>query len=124
VKETLTPPVDIVLADPAYERFMALDALLQRHRQPRAPRGGQPVRLARRLALMPHPWGEPERLGWIRCASPTDRYHGAPLLRSSRPRGDANHPIARISAPYPCNPAFSLRSAILIPLETRNQLQA
>jgi len=35
----------------------------------------------------------------------------------------ANHPIARIAAPYPCNPAFSLRSATLIPIETRNQLQ-
>jgi hypothetical protein len=28
------------------------------------------------------------------------------------------------AAPYPCNPAFSLRSAIPIPIETRNQLMS
>jgi transposase len=51
----------------------------------------------------------------------------APSFRSSVASRNHTHdgvnlPIARIAAPYPCKPAFSLGSATLTPIETRNQL--
>jgi hypothetical protein len=55
----------------------------------------------------------------VRCTAP--RFCSSIASRNHTHDG-ADRPIARIAAPYPCKPAFSLGSATLIPIETRSQL--